>query len=92
MGRSVWKFPLIADHAQRGEIKIEMPLASKVIALQVQEGVPMLWAEVILEIPQKLETRTFAVHGTGHSIPWDRDYVGTWQEPPYVWHLYEVRP
>ena len=36
--------------------------------------------------------RFFEIHGTGHAIPAGRVYVGSWQVPPYVWHLFEIDP
>lgn len=90
MPRAVWKFPLEAA-ALRGEVAVDMPLASKVLTLQVQHGTPTLWAEVILEEPRRTETRRFVVHGTGHTVPWDCEYVGTWLDGAFVWHLYEAK-
>lgn len=48
-----------------------------------------LWAEV--QPAAGLVERTFRILGTGHNMPEGVPlaYVGTVQQPPFVWHVYE---
>lgn len=49
------------------------------------------WVEVNTH-SASIVRRTFEVHGTGHQIRSDREYVGTvvYEAEGLVWHLYEV--
>lgn len=70
-----------------------MPIGSKVLCVQVQNKVPVLYAEVNTELPQipfSIET-----YGTGHDIPVaknNRDYIGTYQlySGSLVFHVFLV--
>lgn len=81
----VWKFPL-----GMGPNKIDMPIGAKVVDVAMQGGFPHLWVEV--QDPEKVERRLFEVFGTGHPIPDEYDHVGTFHDPPFVWHVYENSP
>lgn len=83
--KTVHKFPLWADAA-----RVQMPAGARVLAVQIQNGVPCLWAEVDTE--QQLETRIFRTVGTGHELGDGLVYVGTYQMPPLVFHVFEVLP
>jgi hypothetical protein len=59
---TIHKYPfLIAD-----QVKIEMPIESQILSVQVQNGMPTIWAKVNTE--SNKEIRTFWVFGTGHEI------------------------
>ena len=80
---------------QRGEpldrVTLKMPLDSRILTLQMQYGLPVLWVEVIPSRPPV--PRNFVIVGTGTPVPDDaRAYVGTWQQQggSLVFHLYEV--
>jgi hypothetical protein len=49
-----------------------------------------IWAKVSPE--NELEKRQFLVVGTGHTFDdTDMVYIGTYQDGPFVWHLFEVK-
>ena len=77
---TVWKFPVCSE--------VRMPKGAKLLTLQVQHGMPHLWAEV--DPSAEEEKRRFAVVGTGSTLPEPRTYVGTYQNSPFIWHVYEV--
>lgn len=81
--RKVWKFEL-----NIGPTTLEMPIEAEVVYVDIQAGVPTLWALVDPELPTGI--RRFCVRGTGHPILEGEVYVGTWQSPPYMWHLFEA--
>lgn len=70
--KSIWKFPIeITD-----EQTITMPQTAKILSVQLQYGVPYIWALVDTE-EQKTE-RLLAVYGTGHPCVCDAsEYIGT---------------
>jgi hypothetical protein len=84
--RTIWKYRLeVSDDVQ----SLSIPREAKIVAVGNQEGSITLWAEVA---PGRFtEARTFAIHGTGHPIASDEDYIGTAIVPPFVWHVYEVQ-
>lgn len=83
--RTIHKYPLeIVAHEQ----VVVMPEYSRVLAFQMQGDVPTFWADVNTNmVPVQ---RRFVIIGTGGEIPTNYSYIGTTQEPPYVWHLYEA--
>lgn len=86
--RVIWKFPLAA----LGRNAVYMPVHSQILAVQMQAGVPTLWA--LVQPDADRETRRFETVGTGQPLSDDLDghgYIGTIQQGPYVWHVFEVR-
>ena len=72
-----------------GPFEVEMPEFSNVMSVQMQSGVPVMWA--LVDPEQKMIMRKFEVHGTGHDIKAAyADFVGTFQTGPLVWHLFEL--
>lgn len=86
--RCLYKYPVAAV--------VELPLGAIVRAAGPQgpDNTTYLWAEVDPNTT-KTQKRFFQLFATGETIPdlhWARwEWVATWQEPPYVWHLYEKR-
>jgi hypothetical protein len=69
---------------------IEMPQCSQLLAVQVQNEVPQLWALVNKSLP--MVRRRIQILGTG----WDiapaipRVYIGTFQIGFTVWHVFDL--
>lgn len=90
--RSIWKFPLVTTDTQT----IRMPEKAKILTVQVQHGVPVLYTEVDTE--REYEDRRIEIFGTGHPMP-NNDgkcpsrirYIGTYQvqDGYLVFHVYE---
>ena len=88
--KTVWKYPLIID----GTFVITMPKGSEVLTVQIQDGVPCLWA--LVDPSQPKEARHFALTGTGHARD-DLDeavHVGTFQMRggDLVFHVFDLMP
>lgn len=80
----IWKYQL-----RDVRTTVEMPYGAKVLCVQLQEGYPTIWALVDPLAPK--ECRTFEVVGTGHKVDAAATtYIGTWQDDPFVWHLFEL--
>ena len=87
MSRVIWKFGFDI----RSDVVIEMPLGAKVISVQVQHGIPYIWA--IVDPTAKVVGRNFKIYGTGHTMKDNLDlfeYIGTFQMAggDYIWHMY----
>jgi hypothetical protein len=83
----IYKYPFeISD-----EVRLDMPIDAKILCVEVQAGVPMMWA---LVNPRAVNTtRRFRVIGTGHLFDTSYlVYVTTFQQPPFVWHVFEEQP
>lgn len=83
--RTIHKY---AIPAQEPSFIIGLPELSEIVHIAMQGETPNFWARVDTE--KEVLLRTFAVLGTGHEIPKGWLYHGTWQSPPFVWHLFEV--
>ena len=83
--KTIYKYPL---HPQFDRInECAMPSDAQILTMQIQAGIPVVWALVNTESPTK-KVR-FLTWGTG----WDMDddsgeYVGTFQESGFVWHVF----
>lgn len=68
---------------------IELPIHSQILCVQLQFGKPFIWVRIPNPEAPTIE-RTFEFSGTGEEIDNTiRQYIGTWQEGPFVWHLFE---
>lgn len=85
--KTIWKFRFELV----GPLQLSMPRGAQVLTVQDQGGVGCLWAMV--EPENELESRYFEVFGTGHPVYEDMDvnrkYIATFQQPPFVWHVFE---
>lgn len=83
---TIWKFDLrIADRQQ-----VEMPVGAKILTVQEQHGMPVLWALVNPTAPTV--AREIVLYGTGRAVPDDPgQYIGTVQQccGALVWHFFE---
>ena len=79
--KQIWKF----------EIKegcIIMPIGAKILSVQSQRERGMIWA--LVDPNAEDEPRHFAIVGTGETFDeTNMTYIGTFQDSPFVWHLFE---
>ncbi len=87
--RTVWKFELSTAPAGYGTIDAQSGRILRVEPYMGVEGAT-LWIEVDSEAPPTV--RPFAIRGTGHPLSESAQHVHTWEDPPFVWHLYEESP
>ncbi len=88
--RTIWKYPCSPDVFEH-----RMPKGAEIVAFDTQGEEPAFWA--IVDDTREQEWRGFAIVGTGHSAPAEKEghYIGTCQQMggALVWHLFElVRP
>lgn len=84
--KKIWKY----EFPITGEFVLYMPKDHVVLTVQLQRGVPCLWAVVDPDSPK--ETTGFKISGTGQPLPEDVGrYVGTFMtgDENFVWHLFE---
>jgi hypothetical protein len=85
--KTIYKYPLeTIDHQ-----KVEMPKGSEILTVQIQNGVPMLWALVDDEILE-VEIKLIDTHGTGHNVTdAPKKYISTYQmlQGRLIFHVFE---
>lgn len=85
--KTIFKYEI--PHHVSGAFSLSMPEGAEVLALQMQRGVPYIWAKVGAGL---LTERQFRIVATGERFRDDEryKYVDTFQDQGYVWHLFEV--
>lgn len=81
----IWKYQFAITEV----FDVSMPVGAVPLHAELQDGMPTLWAQIN---PNAVRAkRRFRVIGTGHAFDPDRlQFVATFQQPPFVWHLFEV--
>lgn len=93
--KMIYKYPLGTEIYHNMVTEIEMPRNAEILSLQMQGGIPVIWAIVN---PNKQKRKyVFHVFGTGYEmLDYERKhyvYVGTVQQSglmTLVWHIFEV--
>ena len=80
----IWKFD-VAPTA--GPQVVKAPGLSDAVLFAMQGNHPHVWMRV--EPGQPEVERRIQVVGTGHEIPGDWRHVGSLQDGPFVWHLFQ---
>ncbi|MCD8178085.1 MAG: hypothetical protein LUE98_11935 [Tannerellaceae bacterium] len=82
--KTIHKFPLVVTEEQT----ISLPKGAVLLSSQIQNGVPILWAEV--DTNAEKHAVTVKMFGTGCEIPEDEWllFCGSFQINGYVWHAY----
>ena len=81
----IWKYELALGPDSVFDVK--MPKGAQVLCVQNQGGDIFLWAKVDPE--GERERRKFAIYGTGNPVPANGTYIGTVQQGPFEWHVFE---
>lgn len=97
----IFKYPL-PDNCMVEQFRILLPHGSKVLTVQMQNGKPYIWAQhepgarkcerdfLVVSTGEQFEIETTRIGPLSREVQMSR-YVGTWQDGPHVWHLYEIR-
>ncbi len=93
---AVWRYPV-----RPGTFDLQMPGRANVLSVQVQDGAPVMWSLVEVDMPTR--RRRFALLATGDTFESDDlapasvaangvpSFVGTLQMPDgLVFHLFEM--
>jgi hypothetical protein len=83
----VWKYQVVVSNYLQ---HFKIPKRASFLVVEVQGEDPQMW--FLVNPKNEKELRSFRVVDTGNpTIRAIRDkYLGTFQQPPYVWHLFEV--
>lgn len=75
MSKTIHKYPLIIFGSQR----VMMPAGAKILTVQLQDGVPCLWA--LVDTDFKSKERAILMRGTGYDVSDVGKYIDTFQMP-----------
>ena len=88
MTMKIWKWTLEVTDLQQ----LPMPDGAKLLDVQIQDGMPQLWALVDEKAP--IIDRAIATYGTGNPLPdgYPGEYVGTYQISggAMVFHVFDL--
>ena len=65
---------------------LSLPKNHQIVHVEMQSGEPTMW--VLLDPNDNVRGSSYAVVGTGRSIPDAYSYIDTFQQPPFVSHLF----
>jgi len=67
-----------------------MPKGSEILTIQMQNGLPYIWA--LVDTDAELDFTCLVVIGTGQEMPekFNYKYISTFQNGQFVWHVFEI--
>jgi hypothetical protein len=88
--KMIYKFPVPLMQS----FTVDMPGDAVILSLQEQAGEIFMWAMFnLLALETPVQTRTFVIAFTGRPFEdngFGLKFVGTFQQAPFVFHLFEV--
>jgi len=85
----VFKYVLPVKVGEVGLFEIPMPYGSEPLSVDVQDGIPVLWA-LVANNEKMIMPRRFLLAGTGREIEAHGKFIGTYQIGWFVGHLFEA--
>jgi len=83
--RAVWKYEV----GPLAETEFEIPKDATILRVGNQGGLGCIW--MLVDTTQPKVKRKFVSVGTGQKFDnTGLNYIGTWENGPFVWHLFEV--
>lgn len=83
--KTVYKYPV---PRRSKKFSIMLPIGWKFLRVHFQGEQLQLWAEVNPEVVTKQVD--FEVFGTGHEIPMSANWLATYDDGPFVFHLFQL--
>jgi hypothetical protein len=85
--KTIYKYPFPIEDT----FTLGLPEGAQILKAACQGGQPCIWALVTPGDP--LQSEVFHIFGTGHPIHEDLldrvDFIDTFQQGPFVWHLFQ---
>ena len=92
MSKVIYRFPIDMEEAAAtgGRVELVLPLGARILYVAAQERAPnqpSMW--VLLDPAREPVRHVFRIYSTGQEGELPPDYIGTWQQHGFVWHLFE---
>lgn len=71
------------------ESEVEMPQGAQILSAELAAPRQCIFVWAVVDTDAPLENRRLAVRGTGNPLDEVGAFIGTVQDPPYVWHVFE---
>lgn len=83
--KTIWKFLILNDQ------ELELPEDYEVLYVDKdnKDNLPCMW--ILFDTEKSKVKKRFVVGGTGWNFDHMLQYIGSWQEGPYVWHVGEYK-
>jgi len=81
--KTIYKYPLEINDQQT----VNLPSSARLLTVQVQNGVPCLWA--LVDTADRESPRLIQMFGTGHPSETAGVYIATFQFGPLLFHVFE---
>ena len=81
----IWKY----EFPDERKFKIPIPAGAIILDVQVQYGRPRMWA--LVDPDREKTDRRFSVYMTGEHLEDPGTYIASFQEGPFVGHIFEDR-
>lgn len=81
---TIYKYPFAIED----RFVLRMPAGTRILHVETQGGTPCLWA--LVDTTHHEVGWVFRIYGTGHPIAEAGDHVATFQQGPFVWHMFLV--
>lgn len=87
--KTIYKYDL--PNVTNTKFILSLPKGAKFLCVQTQRDKPKMW--FIINPDKPVEQVVFRVIGTGIDIEdnFNDEYLGTFQEGPFVWHLFKCK-
>lgn len=83
MMKTIFKYELNVH-----DVILKLPLGAEILNVQLQNGKPVLWALVNPE--NELVDRSICIVGTGWDVKGNMQYINTYMDGYFVWHVFEL--
>lgn len=80
--RTIHKYELQITDVQR----VGLPVGWQTALVDVQGSKACLWAIIDTDAP--IEDEVIDITGTGRPAPMGGEHIGSFQQPPFVWHVW----
>jgi hypothetical protein len=82
--KTIYKYPLTSQ-----DCTLTLPAGAEILTVKLQNDKPTLWALVDTEEDLKF-SRHICIVGTGWQVEDNMEYITTYLDGHFVWHVFEL--
>jgi hypothetical protein len=82
--KTIHKYPLISQ-----DCTLTLPAGAEILTVKLQNEKPTLWA-VVNPNTSEVEERHICIIGTGWQVEDNMEYITTYLDGYFVWHVFEL--
>lgn len=82
--KTIYKYPLTSR-----DCTVTLPAGAEILTVKLQNDIPTLWA--IVDTEEYLDfSRRICIVGTGWELQDKMEYITTYIDGYFVWHVFEI--